>query len=287
MAVQIFYKNEEIKQHWINFSDGASNVRLDEFKENKDVIRDVTVTVLPTTPVDNILWELVQVFSALRSWYEHVRIHLHMPYLPNARADRQFEDNMSSPLHEFLCFVYSFLEPETIFIVDPHSDVYTQYPNYENRIMVKPQYQCFKEVVDLDKREEFWVVAPDKGATQKTLELINHLTQQQYKVMMIQCDKVRDVSTGQITDFYVPGVELRNRRAIIVDDICDGGGTFIPIAKKLKEQGASRVDLYVTHGIFSKGLDLFKDHFNQIYVYQHVSSYINAKHVLDFNYRQR
>ena len=33
-------------------------------------------------------------------------------------------------------------------------------------------------------------------------------------------------------------------------DICDGGRTFIELAKVLKDNGAKRVTLYVTHGIF-------------------------------------
>lgn len=44
--------------------------------------------------------------------------------------------------------------------------------------------------------------------------------------------------------------------ALIVDDICDGGGTFVGLAKELRAAGATRVYLYVTHGIFSKRLPL-------------------------------
>jgi len=41
---------------------------------------------------------------------------------------------------------------------------------------------------------------------------------------------------------------------MIVDDICDGGATFILLAKELYAAGAKEVNLFVTHGIFSKGL---------------------------------
>ena len=49
---------------------------------------------------------------------------------------------------------------------------------------------------------------------------------------------------------------LSNRRILIVDDICDGGATFVGLAKELRAAGAKKVYLYVTHGIFSKGLPL-------------------------------
>jgi len=50
---------------------------------------------------------------------------------------------------------------------------------------------------------------------------------------------------------------LEGRTAIITDDICDGGYTFIKVAEQLKAKGASKVILFVTHGIFSKGLGVF------------------------------
>lgn len=45
------------------------------------------------------------------------------------------------------------------------------------------------------------------------------------------------------------------RIALIVDDICDGGGTFIGLAEELKRKNAGKIYLAVSHGIFSKGID--------------------------------
>jgi len=46
---------------------------------------------------------------------------------------------------------------------------------------------------------------------------------------------------------------------LIVDDICDGGMTFKLLARDLLAAGAKEVHPYVTHGIFSKGLDTLKE----------------------------
>jgi ribose-phosphate pyrophosphokinase len=54
---------------------------------------------------------------------------------------------------------------------------------------------------------------------------------------------------------------------IILDDICDGGQTFVELAKHLKAQGAKAIYLYITHGIFSKGLSVLKQHFEHVYCY--------------------
>ena len=49
------------------------------------------------------------------------------------------------------------------------------------------------------------------------------------------------------------------KKVLIVDDICDRGGTFIGLTKILKQMGCSSVGLYTTHGIYSGGVDIIKD----------------------------
>jgi ribose-phosphate pyrophosphokinase len=46
---------------------------------------------------------------------------------------------------------------------------------------------------------------------------------------------------------------IGDKDCLIVDDLCDGGYTFITLADKLRKNGARRVYLYVSHGLFSKG----------------------------------
>jgi phosphoribosylpyrophosphate synthetase len=48
--------------------------------------------------------------------------------------------------------------------------------------------------------------------------------------------------------------DCKDKRVLIVDDICDGGKTFELLAKDLYNAGAEEVNLFVTHGLFSKGL---------------------------------
>lgn len=61
--------------------------------------------------------------------------------------------------------------------------------------------------------------------------------------------KKRDWETGQINGLDVSGrAELiKDSNVLIVDDICSRGGTFYHSAKKLKELGAAKIYLYVTH----------------------------------------
>ena len=78
---------------------------------------------------------------------------------------------------------------------------------------------------------------------------------------MIECSKNRDVKTGKLTGFSVYTDDLNGKDCLIVDDICDGGGTFIGLAEKLKNKNSGKLYLAVSHGIFSNGftnLDCFE-----------------------------
>ena len=68
--------------------------------------------------------------------------------------------------------------------------------------------------------------------------------------------KERDLKTGALTNFKTTTENLEGLTCFIIDDICDGGGTFAGTAKMLKQRGAVKVVLVVSHGIFSKGTSI-------------------------------
>ena len=79
--------------------------------------------------------------------------------------------------------------------------------------------------------------------------------------------------------------DLTGKYAVIIDDICDGGGTFIPIAKELKAKGCRKVVLYVTHGAFTKGTQvLFENGIDEIFTtnsFDQTGKYVNIYDLLD------
>jgi ribose-phosphate pyrophosphokinase len=96
-------------------------------------------------------------------------------------------------------------------------------------------------------------VCPDKGARSRCENMATALGDRP----LVYCEKVRDPATGKILGTDVHAQTLEGKTAVITDDICDGGMTFIKIAEQLKAKRADKVVLFVTHGIFSKGLDVF------------------------------
>ena len=81
---------------------------------------------------------------------------------------------------------------------------------------------------------------------------------------VIQAQKMRNLKTGEIIKTEILG-DVKGKKVLIADDICDGGRTFIELAKVLKNKGAVEVSLFITHGIFSKGLEVFEGLIDAIY----------------------
>ena len=73
------------------------------------------------------------------------------------------------------------------------------------------------------------------------------------------------MQTGKLEGFQVYEEDLKGKTCLIVDDICDGGGTFLGMAKALKAKHAGTLYLAVSHGIFSKNLKALKQTFKAIY----------------------
>jgi len=100
--------------------------------------------------------------------------------------------------------------------------------------------------------ESLCLVSPDGGALKKIHKLAQFLRIEN----VVECMKERDVKTGALTNFKAMTDGLDGQTCFIVDDICDGGGTFAGTAKVLKEKGAGKVHLIVSHGIFSRGTSI-------------------------------
>jgi ribose-phosphate pyrophosphokinase len=99
---------------------------------------------------------------------------------------------------------------------------------------------------------------------------------------LILCHKVRNPETGALSSPVVLNEKLLefalkdiNSQFIVVDDIIDGGGTFIQLGKKLVEEygvSTGNLHLFATHGIFSKGLDNLRKYYRTIGCYHTLSS---------------
>lgn len=71
--------------------------------------------------------------------------------------------------------------------------------------------------------------------------------------------------------------KIKNQNAVIVDDIIDTGGTILKAAKALKNEGAKDVILVASHGLFTKGFEIFENDENikEVLITNSVDNYEN------------
>lgn len=189
-------------------------------------------------------------------------LELRLPYIPYARQDRVCAEGDAFSLKVFANLINA-QGYKRIYISDAHSSVATAL--LENVYEFPQEYfaSCV-EAKAIESNIKFdYIVAPDAGASKKAILFSRKWVSD---IDVIQALKIRETSTGDITKTTVLHEDLAGKNCLIVDDICDGGRTFTELAKVLQEKGANEIGLFVTHGIFSKGLDpLFEQRINYIF----------------------
>lgn len=221
------------------------------------------------------------------------KIHLHTPYILGARSDRKFVDGGTSYLRDVIAPILNAQNYASVTCLDVHSDVAEATINNLSKIdntslvmfalgRIYPLSgfkKLFKRKAAI--RNNYTLVSPDGGSLKKIYKVAESLS---YKDEIVVCSKHRD-EQGKLTKTVVPLVGIDPKKDfIIIDDICDGGRTFINIAKAIKaneDYANSRIFLVVTHGIFSNGLEELSKYFNGIYC---SNSYSDNPYRLDGNY---
>lgn len=204
---------------------------------------------------------LAQLVEAVRHQTDVLVSHLELPWLPWARQDRHMAAGDSFALKVFASQLNT-LQFDKVKVLDPHSDAAAA--AIDNFVAIS-QETCLLHSATLKRKfqqKALMLVAPDAGALKKIDAVARAVGAAEYAVL----SKKRDVASGKLTGFALVAGDVRGRDMLIVDDLCDAGGTFIGSAQVLRDAGARSVSLYVTHGLFSKGIEhLFTNGIDAIY----------------------
>lgn len=173
-----------------------------------------------------------------------------IPFMPFARDDRRNHAGDGSELELAL----EIAERLGATCIDPHSDVAGQMMHFTQAQVVNDFSMHGLFPIDAI------IAIPDAGAAKKAYTWLEGRPQQ-----VVQCLKKRDTATGKLSGFEVLADTLCGQPVVIVDDICDAGGTFLGLAEQLKAKGAGPLSLAVTHGLFTKGTDVLRGAFDKIY----------------------
>lgn len=239
--IQINHKPVKV---W-KFPGGEVGVDIGEWKP--DVVVGPTLVTVDYEGNDDI-FALAQVVDALRAVDPVQYLVLEIPYLPYARQDRYCKVGESFALREFAKILNSF-DFDCVISWDVHSEVAL---NVVNNLYIIRQSDL---LCSFDKFDDYdYLIAPDAGAAKKL-----------QGERVITMSKTR-TPNGIVYNPYT-GPSLAGKKVLVVDDICDGGATFLALEAALDFEAirAEQLDLYVTHGIFSKGVDQLLRFYDTIY----------------------
>ena len=232
----------------VQFSGGELQVRVDYNSTVPQLVfNDIFATITADMIEPKHPMELILLVDALRRQFQGIKLRLRLKYLPYARQDRVCAPGEALSLRVFSDLINN-LNFESVEVWDCHSDVGLAVLN--NVINIGQEH-----FVNKLKTKWSWtspyLVAPDSGALKKTMKSAKLL-----QWPMVRADKTRDATTGDITGSIVYSEHIGDRDFLMVDDLSDGGRSFTELAKVLRPLTNGKIYLYVTHGIFSKGIDV-------------------------------
>lgn len=267
---------DAILKFW-TFPAGERGVRLEGWQsysfDMKSFSADCNITVKWDGSDD--LVDLLLVNDAMREVFgKDAKIECTIPYFPYARQDRVMQYGESHSLRVFAGIVRS-CGFSLVKTTDPHSDVLASLFGPGELEITKQEdvfvdSWIFNSLAEPGENYNVYLVAPDAGALKKVYNIAK-IT----KLPVILANKVRDVETGEITHTAVEDNHNRGHmKFIVVDDIVDGGRTFIELAKSLKSvYRCDKLVLWSSHGIYSKGLDVLTDDYDFIATANNMSKF--------------
>src|SRR6266403_1920551 len=218
------------------FSDGEFNFQIDENVRGGDVF-----IVQPTCPpTDAYLMELLVMLDAFRRSSAE-RITAVLPYYGYGRSDKK--DRPRVPIAaKLVANLLTTAGAERILTMDLHAPQIQGFFDIPvDHLYAAPVFMKYYQEAPLP---DLTVVAPDTGGAERARAYAKRLDAE-----LALCDKRRDKPNVAEVMNVVGDVEGRN--CLIVDDMCDTGGSLTKVSLALKQAGAARVDACFTHPVLS------------------------------------
>src|SRR2546423_12560718 len=218
------------------FSDGEFNFQIDENVRGGDCF-----IVQPTCPpTDAHLMELLVMLDAFRRSSAE-RVTAVIPYYGYARSDKK--DRPRVPISaKLVANLITVAGAQRILTMDLHA---AQIQGFFD-IPVDHLYSAPVFIKYYQERPlpNLTVVAPDTGGAERARAYAKRLDAE-----LALCDKRREKPNVAEVMNVVGDVE--GRSCLIVDDMCDTGGSLTKVSLALKEAGADRVHACFTHAVLS------------------------------------
>jgi len=217
------------------FSDGEIGV---EFQES---IRGQFVFLIQSTfaPTDNLMELLLMIDAAKRaSAYKVIAV---MPYYGYARQDRKDRPRVAIG-SKLVANMLTAAGADRVVTMDLHAPQIQGY--FDIPVDHLDSSAIFIPYIESLKLENLTFAAPDVGSANRIREVASY-----FESEMVICDKHRK-RANEIASMVVIG-DVADRDIVLIDDICDTGGTLAKSAGLLKEKGARSVRAFCTHPVLS------------------------------------
>lgn len=247
------FEQSNIKFFINQFPDGQQSITID-FKSDISSKLDKTIRIKSRM---NSFKDVELIICANQSLKDLgvENVELYVPYFLGGRSDRRFLAGQTNYLKNVICPIINSQGFSKVYVVDPHSDVLEACLNNFNKFTNNSIVEYTFDKLNC-RSSQTMLVSPDAGALKKIYDIAKDFNIKN----VVTASKVRDIETGDIVKTELPIMDLTDiEQIIIIDDICDGGRTFIELAKVIKEQTDKPIYLVVTHGIFSGGFEKLSD----------------------------
>lgn len=190
-------------------------------------------------PTDNLMELLLMIDAAKRaSAYKIIAV---MPYYGFSRQDRKDKPRVAVGA-KLVATLVEAAGANRVITMDLHAPQIQAF--FDIPVDHLDSSAIFIPYIEQLKLENLTFAAPDVGSTNRVREIASY-----FSADMVICDKHRK-RANEIASMVVIG-EVAGKDIVLIDDICDTGGTLAKAAKLLKDKGATSVRALCTHPILS------------------------------------
>ena len=222
-----------------NFADGETYIQI---KEN---VRGLHVFVIQSAcqPVNQNYMELFLILDALKRASAE-EITLVMPYYGYARQDRKSAPRVPISA-KCIADILVTAGANRLLVVDLHSPQIQGFFNVpvDNLFAIPALVQFWKKTHP--KKENIVVISPDAGGAERARSFANKIP----KASVAMIDK-RRLAVNQAKALNIIG-DVKDKTALILDDMIDTAGTLCEASVKILEAGAKEIFALATHPLFS------------------------------------
>jgi len=253
MILNLAYPNKsDLKYKYIEFSDSHTHIKFESLEA--DLKKAEHITIKTRLSSLNDVFVLLQATDAIRSIRSGIHIDLVVTYLICGRYDRPMYEGDSFDL-KIIADLLVQRKYDHITIYEPHSDISTALLDAKAVHPLDSYLTTFitNTYCEDGVYKDVCIVVPDLGAVKRAENFAKSLGKD---IPIVYVHKKRDILTGEIKGVTILNPENLQKNIVIYDDLCDGGRTFIELARAIRMINPDCIiTLAITHGIFSKGFN--------------------------------